>query len=449
MAGARTGALLGLLAMLGSAGAAQVAQPAQADAEADAARTARNLAKTHEVARCLVDRLRTLVVPILKEAPGSTAEQTAVAQLRRRGLRCVEAVSNLKNGAAYVASWEIGALALRGALAEALYEADFSAPSRLRPRDLARVAPTGRTATEAGRVGQDLGDVRRFAACVVRSAQADSVALLESEPGSAAETERVRGLVRDFDACFPTDSMPSINVPTVRGLVAEALYMHRSALARGEPLAPGDVVERGQQARSGTVVIVPAAAVAGTAERPGEGYDAEDVRKLAELSRCIARQRPADAQELLTMDYREDSYARMARWVAGRSMTCVPRGKMRFSRLLFAGGLAEEMLTTKTGEVPAGVSGAAPGTSARAGDMTQSIGFCVARSQPESVARLLATAPASAEENQVVRDLTPHIAKCVEPGRVARIGQPSLRAVAAIAAYRLQQQAAASRPGRG
>jgi hypothetical protein len=445
-------ALLGLLAMLGSATealAAQPAQPAPVEVQAEAERTARKLAKTHEVARCLVRDFRQLVVPILEHAPGSDPEQMGISQLRRRGLRCVELVSELKNGAAFVTSWDIAAPTLRGALAEALYEADFSGLSRLRPRDLARVAPAGRVAPKKGAVAEDFGDLRRFAACAVRSAPEDSASLLASEPGSAAETGSVRGLVRNFDACFPADATPSLNVPNVRGLVAEAMYRHRSALALGEP-APGELVQRRQQTQSGAVVIVPAAAVTRGSAAPAEGYDAEDVRKLAEFSRCIARQRPADAVELLTMDYREEAYYRMARWIAGRSMACVPRGKMRFSRLLFAGGLAEEMLVAKPGGSLAAKFSAGPAVPAsQDGDFTHSVGFCLARSEPASVAGLLATLPASAEENQVVRDITPHIARCVAPGRIARIGQPSLRAIAAIAAYQLQQQAAASRPGRG
>lgn len=441
----------GLAALLPAApaAAAQIAQPAQVDAEAEAARTARNLAKTHEVARCLVRDFRLLVAPILEHSPGSDSEQMGISQLRRRGLRCVESVSNLKNGAAFIASWDIAAPALRGALAEALYEADFSGPARVRPRELARVAPVGRRAPEAGPAGEDPGGVRRFAACAVRSAPDDSGALLAMGPGSAAETEAVRRLVRDFDGCFPTDVRGSINVPTVRSLVAEALYRHRSALARGEPPEPGEKVARHSDSRSGAVVIVPASAAANGAAEAAGGYVAEDVRKLVELSRCIAGRRPADAQELLTMDYREAAYDRMAKWVTGRSMACVPRGKLRFSRLLFAGGLAEEMLARPGGGLPAEPSTGGPGDEPRDGDITERIGSCLVRTQPTAVAKLLATAPASAEEGRVVRDLTPYIAGCVAPGKTARISQPSLRAIAALTAYRLvQQQSGAPSPGR-
>ncbi|HEX8217169.1 MAG TPA: hypothetical protein VF577_06870, partial [Allosphingosinicella sp.] len=165
-------------------------------------------------------------------------------------------------------------------------------------------------------------------------------------------------------------------------------------------------------------------------------------------SRCIARRRGADAEELLAMDYRDQAYDRTARAIATRSATCAGGDRPRFSRLLFAGGLAEELLAARASSVGLQSQARPRPEPVVVGDSTEAIATCVVRRQPALVANLLATPPASAEEDRAVRELAPHVAGCVMPGEIARISQPSLRALAALAAYRLVQQQAAPRPGR-
>jgi hypothetical protein len=436
-----------VLAFMAASAATAAAQP-----HTDSERTADALARTHTLAQCLVRDFRPLVVRILESVPGSAAERTRLTDLRRRGRRCAEAVARIDRDSQYIASFHVADTALRGALSEALYESDFAIAGRARPGALARVAAVEPAAAATGRANVDRGELRElreFAACVARHGGDDASALLAIAPGSTGETEAIRRLVWEFDVCFPTEEARTINIPTVRGLVAEAVYRHQSALARGEtPPGGTEQITRRANANSGAVVIVPVAAQAGGAAGPADSYDAEDVRNLVQFSRCIARRRPADATELLAMDYRQDAYDRTARAIATRSTTCAPSGRLRFSRLLFAGGLAEEMLAARLGAggLSGRVSTSAPAPAPQDGDVTEAIGHCLVRSHPASVTALLATAPASAEENQVVRDMTPHVAGCIAAEQIARISQPSLRAISAIAAYRLVQQSGASRP---
>ena len=436
---------LGILSLLCASAAAAQGVAAAPDAE----ETARDVGRTHIVAQCLVRDFRPMVVRILGKDPGSAAERMRLAELRRRGRRCAEPVARIDRDTQYHLSFDIADLGLRGALAEALYESDFAEPRRVRPAALARIAAVPRTAGATDTDRESIAELRQFAACVARHGLDEASPLLAIEPASAAETETVRRLVLEFDVCFPSAESGTINIPTVRGAIAEAVYRHRSALARGETLpGGGEQIARRGNASSGSVVIVPVAARASGGQGSPGSYDADDVRNLVQFSRCIARRRPADAQEMLRMDYREETYDRTARTVASRSIACAPRGRLRFSRLLFAGGLAEEMLAARLsgGPLPTALSAASPGAPQQEGDITQAIGACLVRTRPASVAALLATPPASTEENQVVRDLTLHIASCVAPGQIARISQPSLRAIAAIAAYRLVQQSGATRP---
>jgi hypothetical protein len=435
-------------------GALLLAAAAGADAQrprTEAERTADAVARTHTLAQCLVRDFRPLVARILESAPGSAAERARLTDLRRRGRRCAEAVARIDRDSQYIASFHVADTALRGALSEALYESDFAVAGRVRPAALARVAavePAGAATGNANADRNELRDLRQFAACVARHGTDDASALLAIPAGSPGETETIRRLMWEFDVCFPSEEARTINIPTIRGLVAEAVYRHHSALARGEALpGGGEQITRRANANSGAVVIVPVAAQASGAAGPADSYDAEDVRNLVEFSRCIARRRPADAAELLSMDYRQDAYDRTARAIASRSTTCAPRGRLRFSRLLFAGGLAEELLATRLRA--SGLAGRPPASEPVAppqdGDVTEAIGHCLVRTHPASVAALLATAPASVEENNVVRDLTPHVAGCIAAEQIARISQPSLRAIAAIAAYRLVQQSGAAR----
>jgi len=435
-----------IIAMLAASAAAAAAQPAPTT---EAERMADALSRTHTLAQCLVRDFRPLVARILDSVPGSAAERSRLADLRRRGRRCAEAVSRIDPDTQYVASFEVADTAFRGVLSEALYEHDFAQPGRVRPGALARVAAVEPAAAATGRADVDraeLRDLRQFAACVARHGGDDSAALLAIAPGSAGETEAIRRLVAELDVCFPSEETRTINIPTIRGLVAEAVYRHQSAIARGEPLPGGEHIARRANANSGAVVIVPVAARASGAAGPADSYDAEDVRNLVQFSRCIARRRPADAEELLAMDYRQDAFDRTARSIASRSTSCAPRGRLRFSRLLFAGGLAEELLAARPGGsgLPATLATAAPAAPPQDPDVTEAIGHCLVRTPSAPVAALLATAPASAEENQIVRELTPHVAGCVAPGQIARISQPSLRAIAAIAGYRLARQNAAA-----
>ncbi len=429
------------LVALGFAAAA----PAQVSPDpAEAERTARNLAKTHLLAQCLVREHRDRVVRALEQIPNSTSERARLAELRRRGIRCAEAVSSFDRETQHAVDFRLDRLDLRAALAEALYEQDFAAGGRVEPSSLAAIPAPGRSAAAAyATAAGDLVSLRRFAFCVVASAPEEAVPLLRIEPGSTTELDAARRMITEFDFCFPANDTASINVPTVRGFLSAAVYRRAAARARGEPV---DVPPDRQIARRGsagvrTVVIVPLHTEENPSAAESAEFSVEEVRTLVDFSRCAARRRSSEAEAALALDYRSDAYERAVRELARRSRTCTPE-RLRFSRILSAGGLAEELLATSLdwAELRTLAAARAGTPSLEAGGDTEALGVCLVRSDPAGVAALLATVPASEEEYRIVRDLAPRVANCVAGGQVARISQPALRAIAAISAYRLVRQ---------
>lgn len=413
----------------------------------DPDRPAEGLVRSHALARCLVRTLRPQVVRVLEQVPGSAQERARVAELRLVARPCVEEVASISRDAPY----DFSVAALRGVLAEALYKNDFAAAQTARPGELASLPGRDGPGSSRERV-----TVRGFAFCVVSNAPDDARALLATEPGSRSELEEVRRFVYDSEYCFPaTDTSDAVaadgtlNVATVRGFVSEAVYRHFAALARGQrPDAPTDEqLARRDRLATGAAVIVPIAA-------PGTGRSLadylEDVRTLVEFARCVGGRRGPEATAILALDYRSAAYDQRARSLASRGWACTPDRPLRFSGMIFAGGLAEGLLPglLNGADLQARIAGNR-GRSARRGDQSlDAIGLCVVANNPSGVATLLATAPASAEEARVAQDLTPSVARCVTPGEVARINQPMFRALAAIAAYRLLQQQAAQRSRR-
>lgn len=449
----RTAASLFLTALF--AGAAAMAQPgaapsiAQAPEPAAAPRThsAAELAASHRLAQCLVRDFRPQVVQILELVPGSDPERLRVEALRALARPCAEAAAILLD-TQYLEEYEFSATALRGPLAEALYEADFApaAPGAqaIRRRHIATLPPADSMA-EGPRRSPERAAARSFAFCLVANAPDAATGLLALEPGSAAELSSVRGFVVGLEFCLPPADAAEINIATVRGFAAEALYRRSAAAARRQPVdAPtAEQLARRRELSRGAVVIVPTRTERLGSASAEQEPTAQEVVTLTEFARCAARRRVPQAEALLGLDYRQDEYDRVARDLASRSWQCTPDGRLIFSRILFAGGLAEERLSTLLAGAPlAGRIASAPELGTR--DRTEAVGHCLLRAQPASVARLLASTPVSAEETALVAELTPQLVDCVPTGQILRVSQSSLRAILAMSAYRLIQSNSAA-----
>jgi hypothetical protein len=196
-------------------------------------------------------------------------------------------------------------------------------------------------------------------------------------------------------------------------------------------------------------------AAAGASSAAGAAADdkrttPEELRMLHDFTRCVAKERGAQVRRVLRLDYRTDAYRRSLRNLAADIHPCRPfRGILRMSGLLLVGGLAEALLPKElTGATLASRAAFDPSSPAIAArDDGEYLGLCAVRKMPDQVAALLATAPASAEEKDAAATISRDLGPCLKAGSSAKLNRPGLRALLALAAYRIATQAQQSSPG--
>jgi hypothetical protein len=181
------------------------------------------------------------------------------------------------------------------------------------------------------------------------------------------------------------------------------------------------------------------AAMAQSARNGGEPSRPEHVQMLARFSRCVAHQWPDRARWVLGLDIGTDRYQRELRDLAFGSASCLHNGGLYFSPVLFAGGLAEQLLRERAAlnALPAhvGLDSSRPPVAAR--DETEVMSLCAVRAAPGEVAALLRTEAASREEGEALAAIAPHFAQCLGTGNQVRLNRIAARSLLALAAYRL------------
>jgi hypothetical protein len=170
----------------------------------------------------------------------------------------------------------------------------------------------------------------------------------------------------------------------------------------------------------------------------------EELRMLHDFTRCVAGQSEGQARRVLGMDYRTGAYRRSLRNLAVEARACRPFGfDFRMSGVLYAGSLAEALLPKalagSTLVSRAAVDPSRPAIPAR--DEGEYLGLCAVRMMPDRVAALLATAPGSAEEKDAAAAVSRDLGPCLKAGVSAKLNRPGLRALLALAAYRIVTQA--------
>ncbi|HKR23629.1 MAG TPA: hypothetical protein VJS15_00080 [Allosphingosinicella sp.] len=174
----------------------------------------------------------------------------------------------------------------------------------------------------------------------------------------------------------------------------------------------------------------------------GEPTSPQDIRVLHEFSRCAARQETTRARSILAMDFRSAEYQRRLRGVAYDSSNCLPPGGvLAFSYMLFAGGMAESLLRLQSGadELAARVAYDPARPAIRARDESEMVFLCTVRAAPQQVAALLRTEAASDRETALLGELTEHAGRCLPEGSRMGLNRVGLRALLALAAYRLSE----------
>lgn len=180
----------------------------------------------------------------------------------------------------------------------------------------------------------------------------------------------------------------------------------------------------------------------------GAPTTAADIRVLHGFSRCAAGRAPTRARSILAMDFRTAEYQRRLRGLAYDSSSCLPpRGVLRFSSVLFAGGVAESLLRPQAGagELALRVAYDPARPAIRARDDSEMVFLCTVRAAPAQVAELLGTEAASDREAALLGELTTHAGRCLTEGSRIGINRVGLRALLALAAFRLSEHNAGVR----
>jgi len=164
---------------------------------------------------------------------------------------------------------------------------------------------------------------------------------------------------------------------------------------------------------------------------------AQAVQKVFKFSRCVALRYPTRAANALALDYRTPEYGEALYKLSQNKSACVGLGRLHFSRVLMAGGMAETLLERDgVKDLSARISGEVRIT---ARDDVEFTALCVVRMAPDAVAALFATEPTSAAEKTALSAITPALPGCVRGGLTVKFNRHGLRAVLALAAYRIAQ----------
>lgn len=171
-------------------------------------------AEVLRAAACLAGRDAAAGERLLATAPYSADEREEALRTLRLVGRCVRSRDGIVTSA----------LLLRGAIAEALYEARFAEAPAAREPAIA-VAPwfraeAARTRDNAG----SLGPVYALADCSAASRPDLVRAVLATDPDAAAEGTALQALYPVWRACLTPEAQLALDRNSIRSVLAEALY---------------------------------------------------------------------------------------------------------------------------------------------------------------------------------------------------------------------------------
>lgn len=204
-------------------------QMPRGDSGQGAAAAPATAAQLHAGAACLIARNAAAADALLATAPYSAAERQQAVRLLREMQNCSRPRQN----------YTTSAVAIRGALAEAAYEARFAAPQAARSPALAAKPLFQPSEVASGTDAAALASGYALAECTAAAHPELVIAFLQTEPGSPAAQAALQALNPTFVACVtgPPGTRISLDGRTIRGTLAEDLYRW-SVVQRDGPASP-------------------------------------------------------------------------------------------------------------------------------------------------------------------------------------------------------------------
>ncbi len=168
---------------------------------------------------------------------------------------------------------------------------------------------------------------------------------------------------------------------------------------------------------------------------------AEDRAILHNFARCVAGRWPNQAAALIAGYSEREENRRALMRLVDTANSCLGRGVLRFSTMLFVGGMAERLLEQGARDTTLGARVALNpnGAPLSVQDQTEIMSICVVRAVPAEVETLFSSTPGSRAETAALQEIGPSIAPCLAQGAELRVNRPGLRAMLGLAAYRLVQ----------
>ncbi|HYI47987.1 MAG TPA: hypothetical protein VEX35_05920 [Allosphingosinicella sp.] len=201
------------------------------------------------------------------------------------------------------------------------------------------------------------------------------------------------------------------------------------------PAAAGAEPEIGSRLESG-----PRGAVT-----PQEREDQATARRVMRTyAACLLDNRPRTAEAIVAAPYGGEEQAAIVRRRVQGAEDCMGRTglSMRFPTESLAGAIGEAGIRARFSTADlAPVAALADEDVARLGlgprNGYEDIAACIARRDPHAVRALVLTEPATAEERTARRPVMTQVGACVNQGQSLRVDQVGLRAMVAVALYRL------------
>ena len=189
-----------------------------------------------------------------------------------------------------------------------------------------------------------------------------------------------------------------------------------------------------------SMALALACTTAGASAAPLRGNnDAYSRQAATNFARCVANISPAASRRLLAMDFRSAEYGQALRKLMRGHSRCIPRhGELRGAGVLLSGALAETFLAQDVeGSLPAALrfDPARPAIVSRSESETAAL--CIVRTAPAGVARLVGSPIGSEAEKKAAAPVAKLLPSCLASNVSMTLNVPALRALVALAAYRV------------
>ena len=188
-----------------------------------------------------------------------------------------------------------------------------------------------------------------------------------------------------------------------------------------------------------TALLIAAPAFAEDGEETAPSVTPLAAQAMYNFAGCTVSNSRRGVVKLLSKDYRSKEYQDAIRQMARGHDRCVPGNQLKFAGVLFAGNLAEHLLTDQFSETALAANlgrdrSAAP---IMARSPTEDIAMCIVMRSPSESAALFRTGIATDDEKAALSEIAPQLPNCVKQGVQFKTNRSGLRALLALAAYRI------------